>query len=33
MSTTIVYLIGWAIFVVLLVAAIVTGLLLGQHRR
>jgi hypothetical protein len=32
-SATLVYLIGWAIFLVLLIVAIVAGLWLGQHKR
>jgi hypothetical protein len=32
-STTLIDLIGWGIFFVLLITAIVAGLLLGQHKR
>jgi hypothetical protein len=32
-STTLVYLIGWGIFLALLLVAVVAGLWLGQHKR
>ena len=32
-NTTLVYLVGWGIFAVLLIIAIVAGLWLGQHKR
>jgi hypothetical protein len=32
-STALIYLIGWGIFAVLLIVAIVVGLWLGQHKR
>jgi hypothetical protein len=32
-SATFVYLIGWAVFLVLLIVAVVAGLWLGGHKR